>query len=180
MEFKKKIITNSNTSIPHTLIPSNNRSYNKQNRKEGKSSPQWLRKHRFSQSKRLRDRDLKAALTAMHPHGIGQRPRKQNRFGSAPQMLMSCSGCKNDPHKLDWKSLHIILQSPDLSLSLLGAGGVSLWHNLWQKCFPLGCFSFLVAKLRCSTQYQLSWGMCLQRWLLTPVQSKAGLSLFPR
>lgn len=73
-----------------------------------------------------------------------------------------------------------VLSSLDLCLSSLGTGGVFPWHNLWKRWFPLGCFSFLEAKQRCSTQYHLSWRIWLQRWLYIPVQSKAGLSLFTR
>lgn len=90
-------------------------------------------------------------------------------FWLTPRPL-SCSGYKNGPYKPVWRSLHSMLQSLGSTSQSFGVRwGVSLWHTLQQRCFSLGCFSFLVAKQRYFIQYQLSWGMYFKGWLVSPV-----------
>lgn len=171
---------NSNTPIPHSLITSNNRSRNKQNRKEGKASPQWLRKHRPSQSNRVKDWFGKLLWLQCTLTVWGRDQESKIALVQHHKCCCLALGAKMTRTNQPGGPFTVFSRALDQCLSPLGSGGVNPWHNLWQRFFTLVVSLFLVAKLRCSTQYQLSWGICMQRWLVTPIYSKAGLNLYPR
>lgn len=155
--------------IPQSLITSNNRSCNKQNRKEGKPSPQ-----RDEESTCLPNATgwkaeiCKAALTTVHPYGMGQRPTQWIAFAQHHKCCCLTLDAKM-AHTNEAGDLYTVSsRALDLRLNPLGPGGVSLWHTLWQRCFSLGCFSFLVANQRYFIQYQLSWGMYFKRLHVSP------------
>lgn len=116
----------------------------------------WWRKHMPSQCNRMKGRDLQSSSDHNAPSWHGAETNAVNCFCSAPQMLLSCSGCKNGPYKGGWRSLQSKLQSLRPASQPFGARwGVPVTYSI-AEMLQFGLLLFFWWLLR-DTLYSISF-----------------------
>jgi len=95
--------------------------------KKGNHLPNVLKKAHFPVQQGEGQRFAKQLWPLSAPSWHGAQTSAVNCFGSALQILLSCSGYKNHPHRPAWRPLHSVLQKP-------GSTSPVLWGKVGCPC----------------------------------------------